>query len=71
MRAVFADTFYWIALINPNDSRFQQAAQFDDLLSGATVYTTEEVLSEFLTFFAVDPWLRHRAVETVREIIAD
>ena len=71
MRAVFADTFYWIALINPNDSRFQQAVQFDDLLSDAIVYTTEEVLGEFLTFFAADPWLRRRAVDTVREIVAD
>ena len=71
MKAVFADTFYWIALTNPGDKHSQEALRFDDLLSGGNVYTTEEVLSEVLTFFAADSWLRMRAVETVREILAD
>jgi predicted nucleic acid-binding protein len=35
------------------------------------VYTTEDVLSEVLAFFAADIWLRKRAVETVREILSD
>ena len=71
MSAVFADTFYWIALINPGDRYAQEAQRFDDLLSGGSVYTTEEVLVEVLTFFAADTWLRIRAVETVREILSD
>jgi predicted nucleic acid-binding protein len=69
--AAFADTFYWIALINPGDRYFQEARRFDDLLSDGSVYTTEEVLVEVLTFFAGDFWLRRRAVETVREILSD
>lgn len=71
MTAVFADTFYWIALINPVDRHSQATLRFDDLLSGGNVYTTEEVLAEVLTFFAGDSWLRSRAVETVREILSD
>ena len=71
MKAVFADTFYWIALTNPADTHAKEALQFDDLLARGNVYTTEEVLSELLTFFAGDSWLRHRAVETVREILSD
>lgn len=71
MNAVFADTFYWIALINPGDRFAQEVQRFDDLLSGGSVYTTEEVLVEVLTFFAADTWLRIRAVETVREILSD
>ena len=71
MRAVFADTFYWIALTNPVDAHSQDVPRFDDLLSEGQVYTTEEVLAEVLTFFARDVWLRSRAVETVREIISD
>jgi uncharacterized protein len=47
------------------------ALRFDDLLSGGIVYTTEEVLTEVLTFFAADNWLRNRAVETIREILFD
>ena len=71
MKAVFADTFYWIALTNPGDRHSQEVQRFDDLLSGGNVCTTEEVLAEVLTFFAADSWLRNRAVETVREILSD
>jgi predicted nucleic acid-binding protein len=69
--AVFADTFYWIALINPVDRHAQAAQRFDDLLSSGNIYTTEEVLAEVLTFFAEDSWLRSRAVETIREFLSD
>jgi len=71
VNAVFADTFYWIALISPGDRHSQEVLRFDDLLSGGNVYTTEEVLVEVLTFLAADGWLRKRAVETVREILSD
>jgi len=71
VNGVFADTFYWIALINPADRYSQEVLRFDDLLSGGAVFTTEEGLAEVLTFFASDSWLRSRAVETVREIVSD
>ena len=71
MKPVFADTFYWIALTNPADRHSHEVLRFDDLLSAGNVYTTEEVLSGVLTFFAADTWLRNRAVETVREILSD
>ena len=71
MTAVSAGTFYWIAWINPEDRFAQEIQRFDDLLSGGSVYTTEEVLVGVLTFFAADTWLRIRAAETVREILSD
>ena len=71
MRAVFADTFYWVALTNPADSSYRDAGAFDDLLDSAWIVAKEEVLAEFLTFFAADPWLRKRAAETVRELLGD
>lgn len=71
MRAVFADTFYWVALSNPADKCSREAARFDGLLVSGSVFTTEEVLSEFLAFFASDARLRSRAVQTVREILSD
>jgi uncharacterized protein len=69
--AVFADTFYWIALANPADRHSREVLRFDALLSQENVYTTEEVLIEVLAFFAGGTWLRNRAVETVREILSD
>ena len=71
MNAVFADTFYWVALTNTADSSYQQAAALDDELAGTTIFTTDEVLSEFLTFFAGDAWLRERAVRTVSALLED
>jgi predicted nucleic acid-binding protein len=71
VKAVFADTFYWIALTNPTDSRYQDALAVDDKLAGATIFTTDEVLGEFLTFFAGDAWLRNHAARTVLELLKD
>lgn len=71
MRAVFADTFYWVALTNPDDSRYQDALDLDDLLTGAVIVTTDEILTEFMTFFSAGPWQRSRAAATVRSLLAD
>ena len=71
MKPVFADTFYWIALTNPSDRYSQAAVHFDALLSEGIVYTTEEVLTEVLAFFAGDSWLRNHAVQTMREVLSD
>lgn len=71
MRAVFADTFYWVALANPKDSGFHRALAADDVLNDASIVTTDEVLVEFLTFFAADPWLRSRAAQTVLFLLED
>jgi uncharacterized protein len=71
MIAIFADTFYWVALTDPNDSLYKKAAALDQRLAGALLVTTDEVLIEFLTFFSGDPWLRERAEKTVRSLLSD
>jgi uncharacterized protein len=68
---VFADTFYWIALINPAHRYSAEVGRFDEFFSDGSVCTTEEVLAEVLTFFAGDSRLRRRASETVGEILSD
>ena len=69
MRAVFADTFYWVALTNLDDSRYQDAVALDSVLEGAVIVTTDEILTEFMTFFSADPWQRIRAAATVRSLL--
>lgn len=72
-RGVFADTHYWLAIFNPHDqwhtaARIQRAA----LGSNVRIYTTEEVITEFLN--AVSGWgeeMRKRAVAAVEAIRAD
>ena len=69
MKAVFADTFYWVALTNPNDHRYRDAVALDALLSDAMIVTSDEVLTEFLTFFSSDARQRVRAATTVRRLL--
>ena len=57
MTAVFADTFYWIALTLPRDAAYERAQQVTDY-----IVTTEEVLAEYLTFFSEAPESLRRGV---------
>ena len=52
MTAIFADTFYWVALTNVRDSAHEQAKKFSRSLSSASLVTTEPVLIEHLNYFA-------------------
>jgi predicted nucleic acid-binding protein len=64
---VFADTFYWIALTLPGDSAYARAQQIND-----DIVTTEEVLTEYLTFFCAAPeYLRREVTANVEEILID
>jgi predicted nucleic acid-binding protein len=72
MTAVFADTFYWIALVDFNDNAHHRAMALTSQLSDALLVTTDEVLTECLTFFAnASMPLRLKAVAAVREILND
>lgn len=71
MKAVFADTFYWVALTDPDDALYQRAVHVESTLTDMLIVTTDEVLSEFLTFFSDSLRLRRRAIETVRELTRD
>jgi len=59
MTAVFADTFYWIALTDPADNAHAMALELTSEFERTAVVTTDEVLLEYLTFFATaHEWLR-------------
>lgn len=48
---VFADTFYWVALTSAEDDAHTHALAFSRSVPLELV-TTEEILTEYLTFFA-------------------
>ena len=54
---VFADTFYWIALTDSTGSFHVRASQVTD-----EIVTTDEVLTEYLTFFCGAPEFIRREV---------
>ena len=67
MRAVFADTFYWIALTISSDAGYERAQQVTD-----DIVATEEVLSEYLTFFCgAAEQLRRKAAGNAQAILED
>lgn len=67
MKPVFGDTFYWIALTLPDDEAYSRAQEITD-----DIVTTEEILSEYLTFFSRSPeHLRRQAVANVDAILSN
>jgi len=48
MRSIFADTFYWIALLKPRDQAHDLAVSVGKGLVVVGIVTTDEVLTEFL-----------------------
>ena len=72
MTALFADTFYWIALVDLADSAHQRALALTSERADSTIVTTDEVLAEYLTFFATAPeQMRRKAVTNVQHILED
>jgi len=70
VRSIFADTFYWIALANPRDEWREAARRASTSFASAMIYTTDEVLAEFLTFFSsMGPQLRKRAILLVEHVL--
>jgi len=52
MKVEFADTSYWVALIDAKDQWHEKAAALSRALDGNSILTTDEVLTEVLAFFS-------------------
>lgn len=72
MKLVFADTNYWVALINPNDQWRGPALSVQALLHDVRLVTTDVILIEVLNFFAEHGReARLRAVSVTEEILTN
>jgi uncharacterized protein len=70
MSAVFADTFYWVALADSTDGSHRRALKLTSKLASVRVITTDEVIAEYLTFFATsEGWMRRKAITNARYIL--
>jgi predicted nucleic acid-binding protein len=68
--ALFGDTFYWIALADFNDGAHRRAVALTFERADSTIVTTDEVLAEYLTFFATAPeQVRRKAVTNAQRIL--
>lgn len=52
MERVFADTGYWIALLNRRDNLHQKATEITGQFGAVEIVTSEMVLAEFLNSFS-------------------
>jgi predicted nucleic acid-binding protein len=58
MKQIFADTGYWIGLVNPRDQIHKKVMKITQELSSARLLTTEMVLVELLNSFSDSPFRR-------------
>ena len=70
MKVVFADTGYWVALLNPKDQLHERAKQVSKSLGPVRILTTEMVLDELLASLSQVP-SRSAAIRGVESIYAN
>jgi len=71
-RTLFADTFYWIALIFPRDAFHAAVSSISRTLGTVRLVTTDEVLTEVLSHFArLGPYWRGKAAALVHDARSD
>ena len=51
-RILFADTFYWVALLNMRDPSHARVASFSRALGATRLVSTDEVVAELLNWFS-------------------
>ena len=69
---IFADTLYWVAVLNPKDQWHRQSVETRKLLGAIKIVTTETVLIEVLNYFSeYGSQSRKLAVDAVRTIMMD
>jgi predicted nucleic acid-binding protein len=72
VRRVFADTFYWIALLSTRDQWSRVVREFSATLGGAAIVTTEEVLVELASHFSgASSHAREATSAMIRSVPAD
>ena len=69
MRQVFADTSYWLALLNRKDQNHASAVRATESLDRCGVVTSEAVLMELLNYAHKPPKFRAVAAQKVRRIM--
>jgi len=69
MKKVFADSHYWIAIVNPRDHWTEAAKAAKLQLGEALIVTTDEVLTEFLAALRSGEHMRKQAARMVRIIL--
>lgn len=69
---VFADAFYWIAVLSPRDPFHARVMSWGRNRGTVRLVTTDEVLTEVLNWFSgADPYWRSKAATSVHDLRND
>lgn len=69
MKRVFADTGYWVALLNPRDELHQKALELSQKIGLLYIFTSEMVLAEVLNDFSKrGEFFRGVAIELIESL---
>ncbi len=69
MKKVFADTGYWVALLNPRDELHQKVQEISVAIAPVHIFTSEMVLTELLNDFSKrGNFFRQAAIELIENI---
>jgi predicted nucleic acid-binding protein len=72
MKAVFADTFYWIALLNPKDTWHSQVIEYSRVLENFPLVITDGIIDELFAHYSKSGELmRGKVAELYRNLFAD
>ena len=72
MNELFVDTLHLVALINPKDQWHQKSVEMETATRENDLITTEEVLTEFLNFYAeYGEFMRMKVSAFTRQILLD
>ncbi|MGD9856458.1 MAG: type II toxin-antitoxin system VapC family toxin [Planctomycetaceae bacterium] len=72
MPSVFADTFYWVALLSPRDPFHAQVLAWGRNVGPAQLVTTDDVLTEVLNWFGgAGSYWRGHAATLVHQVRSD
>jgi predicted nucleic acid-binding protein len=70
--ALFADTFYWVAVLNPGDPFHARVMSWGRNRGTTRLVTTDEVLTEVLNWFSgAGPYWRGKATLLVHDLRND
>ncbi len=72
MNELFVDTLHLVALVNPKDQWHQKSVEIETATRNIDLITTEDILTEFLNFYAEHgEFMRMKVSAFVREILLD
>ncbi len=72
MNELFVDTLHLVALVNPKDQWHQKSVEVETATRNIDLVTTEDILTEFLNFYAEHGrFVRMKVSAFVHEILLD